>query len=113
MGAFTTHKGDYEGGRALRERAIALNPVHPGWYHFVLFNRFFPRGELEEALRAARRVDIPGFMWMHVAIAGAAGQLGLAAEGKAAVTAMETLPPRWQTKRICGGCSVAGTGTQR
>ena len=93
MGAFTTHKGDYDRGCALMERAIALNPVHPGWYHFVLFNRFFARGEFEEALRAARRVNVPGFMWMHLAIAGAAGRLGLAAEGKAAVTAMETLAP--------------------
>jgi TolB-like protein/Tfp pilus assembly protein PilF len=93
MGAFTTHKGDYDRGHALMERAIALNPVHPGWYHFVLFNRYFARGEFEEALRAARRVNVPGFMWMHLAIAGAAGQLGLVAEGNAAVTAMEALAP--------------------
>ena len=93
IGAFTTHKGDYDRGAALIERAMALNPAHPGWYHFVLFNRLFARREFDEALRAARRVNIPGFMWMHLAIAGAAGQLGLADEGKAAITAMETLAP--------------------
>ena len=93
MGAFTTHKGDYDRGATLMERAMALNPAHPGWYHFVLFNRHFARGDFPDALRAARRVNIPGFMWMHLAIAGAAGQLGLAVEGKAAVTAMETLAP--------------------
>lgn len=99
IGAFTTHKGDYDRGASLMDRAMALNPVHPGWYHFVLFNRYFARREFDEALRAARRVNIPDFMWMHLAIAGAAGQLGLAAEGKAAVRTMETLVPALADER--------------
>jgi TolB-like protein/Tfp pilus assembly protein PilF len=99
IGAFTTHKGDYDRGASLMDRAMALNPVHPGWYHFVLFNRYFARREFDEALRAARRVNIPDFMWMHLAIAGAAGQLGLAAEGKAALKTMETLVPALADER--------------
>ena len=72
---------------------MALNPSHAGWYHFTPFNRHFARGEFKEALKAARRVNVADFMWMHLAIAAAAGHLGLAADGKAAVEAMERLAP--------------------
>ena len=65
MGAFTTHKGDYDRGRALMERAIALNPVHPGWYHFVSSIGLFSRGEFEDAL-AARQDDMPQNVWVPV-----------------------------------------------
>ena len=61
---------------------MALNSAHPGWYHFTPFNRHFACGDYSEALRAGRRVNIPDFMWMHFAIASAAGHLGLAAEGR-------------------------------
>jgi hypothetical protein len=38
-------------------------------------------------------VNIPAFVWMHFAIAAAAGQLGMATEGKAAADAMTRLAP--------------------
>jgi TolB-like protein/Flp pilus assembly protein TadD len=93
MGNMWTHAGEYDRGCALTERAMAINAGHPGWLHFAVFNRHFARGEYADALNAARRVNIPEFMWMHFAIAAAAGQLGLAAEGKAAAEAMIRIAP--------------------
>jgi TolB-like protein len=93
MGTLTAHMGQYDPGCALVDRAIALNSAHPGWYHFAHFNREVARRDFQAALRAARRVNIPDFMWMHLAIAAAAGQLGLAGDGRAAVETMEALVP--------------------
>ncbi len=92
-GALLSHKGEYDRGSAIVERCMALNPSHSGTYHFTPFNRHFARGEYTEALKAARRVNVADFMWMHLAIAAAAGHLGLAADGKAAVAAFERLVP--------------------
>ncbi|MEW6321296.1 MAG: protein kinase [Acidobacteriota bacterium] len=93
MGNIRTHAGDYDRGLELTGRAMSLNPAHPGWYHFAPFNRHFARGEYDEALRAARRVNMPEFMWMQFAVAAACGQLGRVDEGRAAAEAMVALAP--------------------
>ena len=93
MGNILTHSGAYDRGCAITERAMALNASHAGWYHFAFFNRHFARGEFDEALQAAQRVNIAGFHWMHLAIAAAAGHLGLHTEGRAAVEAMVAVAP--------------------
>jgi len=93
MGNILAHAGDYDRGSALSERAMQINPGHPGWLHFVVFTRQFAHGAFEEALQAARRVNIPNFFWMHFAIAAACGQLGRAQEGKAAYDAMVRIAP--------------------
>jgi TolB-like protein/Flp pilus assembly protein TadD len=93
MGSVLTNIGEYERGRALMDRAMQINPGHPGWFHFTSFTRHVAAGEFEEALQAARRVNIPNFFWMHFAIAAAAGQLGRSADGAAAYDAMVRLLP--------------------
>jgi TolB-like protein/cytochrome c-type biogenesis protein CcmH/NrfG len=93
MGNLLTHSGAYDRGCQITERAMALNASHAGWYHFAPFNRAFARGDFDEALKSARRVNIAGFHWMHIAIAAAAGHLGLSAEGAAAVEALATVAP--------------------
>jgi TolB-like protein/Tfp pilus assembly protein PilF len=93
IGTMFAQKGDYDRGCAHVERAMALNSAHPGWYHFTHFNRHFARREFAEALRAARRVNVADFMWMHLAIAAAAGHLGLAEEGRAAAETLAALAP--------------------
>ncbi len=93
MGNILTHSGAYDRGCQITERAMALNASHAGWYHFAFFNRHFARGEFNEALKAAQRVNVAGFHWMHLAIAAAAGHLGLVTEGRAAVEAMVAVAP--------------------
>ena len=93
MGNITTHAGDYERGCALTERAMTINPAHPGFLHFAVFNRHIAAGEFEQALHAAKRVNMREFFWMYFAIAAACGQLGRAAEGQAAAAEMVRLAP--------------------
>ncbi len=48
---------------------------------------------MREALSAARRVNIREFMWMHFAIAAAAGRLGRLEDARAAAAEMTRLAP--------------------
>lgn len=93
IGNMRTHMGEYERGCAMTERAMTVNPAHPGWLHFAVFNRHFAAGEYEQALQAARRVNMHDFFWMHFAIAAACGHLGRTEEGKAACDAMVRIAP--------------------
>jgi eukaryotic-like serine/threonine-protein kinase len=93
MGSILAHAGEYDRGCQLIERAMQINRGHPGWLHFTVFDRHFARGEFVEALGAARRVNIPEFMWMHFAISAAAGHLGMEVEGRAAFAAMTQIAP--------------------
>jgi hypothetical protein len=93
MGNIQTHAGEYGQGSALTERAMALNPAHPGWLHFAVFNRHFAAREYQLALRAARCVNMREFFWMHFAIAAACGYLGRSTEGLDAAAEMTRLAP--------------------
>jgi TolB-like protein len=93
MGDLLTHTAQYERGAALTARAMALNPHHPGWYHFSFFNRHIARLEFGEALRAARRVNLPDLHWYHFAVASAAGHLQRRADAVQAVEALDRIAP--------------------
>jgi non-specific serine/threonine protein kinase len=93
MGAMFGKAGEYDRACALVERAMTINPGHPGYLHLTIFDRHFARGEFAEALAAAQRVNIPDFMWMHFAIAAAAGQLGAMDDARAGYAEMIRLAP--------------------
>jgi TolB-like protein/tetratricopeptide (TPR) repeat protein len=100
MGGLYTHIGEDDLGCALTERAMALNPHHPGWYYFAFFNRHYRRREFAEALRAAKKTNMPDHLWSHFAVAIAAGQLGREAEATAALDAMVALAPAFADERV-------------
>jgi eukaryotic-like serine/threonine-protein kinase len=93
IGTWLAHMGEHDRGCELTERAMALNPDHPGWYHFAFFLRDYDRGAFEQALRAAKKVNMPKLLWFHWAIAACAGQLGRQVEACAAVDAFFELAP--------------------
>jgi hypothetical protein len=95
MGNILTYAGEYDRGCTLTGRAMEINPAHPGWLHFAVFNRSFARGEYLEALNAARRVNIREFMWMHFAIAAAAGSGGLTPSERASTSSRGGTPGYW------------------
>ena len=76
MGAMTAYAGDWERGCALVERAVQLNPRHPGWYWFPLFYRAYRNRDYQGAVNIALKINLPGFFAMHEALAAAYGQLG-------------------------------------
>jgi TolB-like protein/Tfp pilus assembly protein PilF len=93
-GIFLSGAGDYERAAELVQRALSLSPEQqPGWYFFVLFNHAYARGDYEDALVHAKRINMPLFPWSHLSSAAAAGQLGRAAEARAALDALARTHP--------------------
>jgi TolB-like protein len=76
LGFLTAYAGDWERGGALSATARSLNPHHPGWYWFVPCFDAYRKGEYRTSLEFARKVNMPGFWRMQLAIAASCGQLG-------------------------------------
>ena len=92
-GILLVHADELDRGMALTDRALALNPAHPGWYYIARANRHYVAGDDEGALRAAKRINMPDHVWSHVLVALSAGQLGRAADATAALDAVYRLAP--------------------
>lgn len=77
----------------LLEDSYASNPAQPGSYRIGLFLYHFARGHFVEALAEARQVDAPQVLYGHVAVAAAAGELGLEDEAADAISKIRALDP--------------------
>jgi len=95
LGLEIVHIGDFERGTAIVRRAMELNPNHAGWMHFAPLWNHFHKGEYEQALACANRVDVPGLFWPYLVMASACGHLGRHAEAKAAVRDLLALDPEF------------------
>jgi adenylate cyclase len=62
-GFFLALTGDEERGLAYLDKAIALNPFFPGFFHIPYFLHHFVRGEHEAAYVRAQRINMPEFFW--------------------------------------------------
>ena len=76
MGMLLAFSGDWKRGCALTERALELNPRHPGWYWFTAYYDAYRRGDYRAALSVALRINMPGFHATHHVLAAAYAQLG-------------------------------------
>src|SRR5437588_4965829 len=95
LGLQIVHTGEFERGTAIVRRAMELNANHAGWMHFAPLWNHFHKGEYEEALECANRVDFPGFFWPYLVMASACGHLGRRTEAKAAVADLLALDPEF------------------
>ena len=71
LGLQIVHTGEFERGTAIARRAMELNANHAGWMHFAPLWNHFQKGEYEQALECANRVDFPGFFWPYLVMASA------------------------------------------
>ena len=94
--------GKWERAIALVRKAIALNPNHQGWYHFPLSADHYRKGEYEQALAEAQKINAPGFYWMHMFLAAIYGQMGRQKEARAAVNTLIELYPGFTTETARG-----------
>ncbi|MGH9364442.1 MAG: hypothetical protein ACRD1B_04140, partial [Thermoanaerobaculia bacterium] len=93
LGSMTAYAGDWEHGCALVERALQLNPRHPGWYWFALFFNAYRKGDYRGAVNVALKLNLPDFFVTHETLAAAYGQLGERdAAGKALRDLLELKP---------------------
>jgi tetratricopeptide (TPR) repeat protein len=93
MGQFFIFTGDGDFGVALTQKAMTLNPHHPGWYWWNVDNYHYAKREYEAALGAALKWNDPEFYWSQVQLARDYGQLGREAEARSAVQRLLELYP--------------------
>ncbi len=83
------YTGDWEQGVANAQRAMDLNPNHPGWYYLPSLYNSYRIGNYEEALRIAKQINAPGAPLTASLLVCTLGRLGRAAEARAALEALE------------------------
>jgi TolB-like protein/predicted Zn-dependent protease len=95
IGTLLAYAGEWDRGVAIVEKAIDLNPNHPGWVHYTLATNHYRVGAFEAALVEAKRSSQAQYVWTPLCIAVAAGQLGLAAEARAAMEVLRKNHPAY------------------
>ena len=71
-----TFAGHWDRGCALIERAMELNPHHPGWYRSTLAINEYRKANYRAAIDEAMKANVPGIFWTNVLLAAGHGQLG-------------------------------------
>ncbi len=93
LGMMIAYAGDWESGLGIVERAMQLNPHHPGWYHYAALTDAYRRRDYSGALASALKVNMPGYYWPHALLAAVYGQLGEAERARAALRELDALIP--------------------
>ena len=95
LGLHLSVSGRWEPGLKLLERAIELNPNHPGWYVSPVTLFQITQGDYQSALYSAQRVQaiMPDFFGTHQNLAIIYGHLGRIDDAKAAVDRLLELAP--------------------
>jgi TolB-like protein/cytochrome c-type biogenesis protein CcmH/NrfG len=89
-----------ERGIDLVRRAMTLDPFHPTWLHLPFAAYHFQRGEFEDALAAARKVNLPGFFGTQAYLAAIYAELGRQHEARSAVEELLKLYPGLTTETV-------------
>jgi len=97
MGANLVFAGDRDRGRALIERSMDLNPLHPAWYRGMLGVAEYLKTDYRAAIDEAVKANAPDLFWMQVLLAAAHGQLGESEAAGQAVRALHGLVPEFST----------------
>ena len=75
VGVLIAESGDWQAGLSVLRNVMRLNPHHAGWLHIPFMWDHYRKGEYEQAIEAAEKINMPGFPWMHLALAAAHAQL--------------------------------------
>ncbi len=94
LGGLIAYAGEWERGCGLVERALQLNPNHPGWFWFPLAMNAYRKGDYQGALGYALKINLPNFLWTHTTLAAIYGQLGQQEEAGRAVQELLKLNPQ-------------------
>jgi TolB-like protein len=98
IGYILVFAGEFERGRLLIDKAIALNPCHPRWFHHACWLDDYRRGEYEASYRQASLVGpILGY-WNPALCAASLGQLGRRSEANAYVEELRRLKPDFESR---------------
>ena len=85
--------GEWDRGMGLANKAIALSPTHPGWFHGAATLDHYRQGRYEAALAEAKQFRSPGLVWNFALLAMCYGQLGRDQEARAACDDLTGIVP--------------------
>jgi TolB-like protein/Tfp pilus assembly protein PilF len=94
LGGYIAYSGEWERGCGLVERALQMNPNHPGWFWFPLATNAYRKRDYQAALGYALKINLPNFLWTHTLLAAIYGQLGEKEEAGKAVQELLKLNPQ-------------------
>jgi TolB-like protein len=95
VGWYVAHAGRWEWGLELVQRAMALSPFYPNWYHQPFVDNHYRKREYEAALVRARQMNIPGLYFTYLNLAFVSGQLGRDDDARAAVAELLAVYPNF------------------
>jgi len=97
---YTSYSGQWERGRELIERALALNPNPPWWYYVPPFYYYYRLGDDRKALPIALKMKAaaPTIYWGHVTATAAYAQLGRLEEAKSSAAELIGLAPSYTSQ---------------
>jgi TolB-like protein len=93
VGQTIAYGGGWERGCELLNRAMQLNPHHPGWYRYAPFLNAYRQADYRGALDIALKMNMPGVSLMYVALAAVYGQLGEIEAARQAIRELLALRP--------------------
>ena len=93
MATYIFNSGAWEKGYNLIQKAMSLNPHHPGWFYFVPCEYHYRKNEYEKALVAAKQANMAGDPWNYLYIIAACGQLERNQDAAAAISSLRQLAP--------------------
>jgi hypothetical protein len=99
LGARPHFCGDGRGITLVR-RAMKLDPFHPPSLNFTVADYHCEGGEYEGALAAARRIDMPGFLFYHTYLVGIYAELGRQTEARLALEELLRFYPGFTIERL-------------
>lgn len=88
--------GEWDLGRALIKKALALNPFHPSWFRFAEVFYRYDRSEYELVLAELGKMDMPNFFWFHLIRAATLGQMDRLDEAELATQELLRLVPEFR-----------------
>jgi tetratricopeptide (TPR) repeat protein len=86
-GTRLVYMGEWEDGRALVTKAIALNPGHPQWYSDPIIYYYYQTQDYEQAWLEAKRQGESRDIWWLLFRAMILGQLGRSEEARPLIDA--------------------------
>jgi len=95
LGMMIAYAGDWEYGVGVVDRAMQLNPHHPGWYHYLRLTDAYRRRDYTGALASALKVNMPGYYWPHALLAAVYGQLGEQQRARASLQELHAILPNF------------------
>lgn len=81
-GVYLCLMGKLEQGLSLVNKAMDLNPQHPGWCRFALGHDHYIRGDYSQALEQVRFIETPDWFWPHALQAILYAKLGRQADAE-------------------------------